>query len=66
MHFTARVFGRAVVMPNLRPPVRTVQDAENYRRRVLSALPEGSAFEPLMTLYLTGALASRSAYLRSD
>ena len=66
MHITARVFGRAVVMPNLRPPVRTVQDAENYRRRVLGALPEGSSFEPLMTLYLTGALALRSAYLLSN
>ncbi len=50
---TARVFGRAIVMPNLRPPVRTVADAAAYRERVLAALPQGSRFEPLMTLYLT-------------
>ena len=50
---TARVFGRAVVMPNLRPPVTTVDEAGAYRRRILDALPDGSGFEPLMTLYLT-------------
>lgn len=50
---TAAVFGRAVVMPNLRPPVRTVAQAEAYRARILEALPPGSSFEPLMTLYLT-------------
>ncbi len=50
---TAGVFGRAVVMPNLRPPVVSVADASEYRRRILDALPSGSGFEPLMTLYLT-------------
>ena len=50
---TARVFGRAVVMPNLRPPVTTTADARAYRERILAALPAGSRFEPLMTLYLT-------------
>jgi len=50
---TARCFARAIVMPNLRPPVRTAQDALHYRERILSALPEGSPFAPLMTLYLT-------------
>ncbi len=50
---TARQFGRAIVMPNLKPPVTTVQQALHYRDRILAALPEGSAFEPLMTLYLT-------------
>jgi dihydroorotase len=50
---TAAVFGRAVVMPNLRPPVATTDDALAYRRRILAALPEGSGFDPLMTLYLT-------------
>ena len=50
---TARVFGRAIVMPNLAPPVRTTQQALHYRDRILGALPEGSKFEPLMTLYLT-------------
>jgi len=50
---TARRFGRAVVMPNLKPPVRTVAEAADYRARILAARPPGSAFEPLMTLYLT-------------
>jgi dihydroorotase len=50
---TARQFGRAIVMPNLRPPVTTVEQAGAYRDRILAALPAGAAFEPLMTLYLT-------------
>ena len=50
---TAAVFGRAVVMPNLRPPVETVAQAEAYRERILGARPLGSRFDPLMTLYLT-------------
>ena len=50
---TARQFARAIVMPNLRPPVTTTLLAEAYRTRVLEALPEGVQFEPLMTLYLT-------------
>jgi dihydroorotase len=50
---SARQFGRAIVMPNLKPPVRTTQQALHYRERILAALPEGMAFEPLMTLYLT-------------
>ena len=50
---TARRFGRAIVMPNLRPPVTTVEQAAGYRERILAALPAGSRFEPLMTLYLT-------------
>jgi dihydroorotase len=50
---TARVFGRAIVMPNLRPPVTTTALARAYRERIVAALPPGSAFEPLMTLYLT-------------
>jgi dihydroorotase len=49
---TARVFGRAIVMPNLRPPVVTVADAATYRERLLAAAA-GTSFEPLMTLYLT-------------
>ena len=51
--FTAKRFARAVVMPNLRPPVTTVAAAAAYRDRILAALPQGLAFEPLMTLYLT-------------
>jgi len=50
---SARRFGRAIVMPNLKPAVRTTQQALGYRERILAALPEGSRFEPLMTLYLT-------------
>src|SRR5262245_41321287 len=48
-----RQFARAIVMPNLKPPVRTTYQALDYRERILAALPEGAAFEPLMTLYLT-------------
>ncbi len=51
--FSARTFGRGIIMPNLVPPVRTVADAEAYRARLLAALPEGSTFEPLMTCYMT-------------
>ena len=50
---TARQFARAIVMPNLKPPVRTVAEASAYRDRIMAALPEGMTFEPLMTLYLT-------------
>ena len=50
---TARVFGRAIVMPNLKPPVTTVAAAQAYRERILAARPSASTFEPLMTLYLT-------------
>src|SRR5512139_1292475 len=49
---TARVFGRAIAMPNLKPPVVTVADAAAYRERLLAAAA-GTRFEPLMTLYLT-------------
>jgi dihydroorotase len=50
---TARQFGRAIIMPNLKPPVRQLADAIAYRDRIMAALPAGSRFEPLMTLYLT-------------
>jgi dihydroorotase len=50
---TARRFARAIVMPNLKPPVRTVAETAAYRQRILDALPAGLVFEPLMTLYLT-------------
>ena len=49
----ARTFGRAIIMPNLVPPVRNVQEADGYRQRILAARPAGSQFEPLMVLYLT-------------
>jgi dihydroorotase len=67
---TARVFGRAVVMPNLKPPVTTVADAAAYRERIAAALPAASRFAPLMTLYLTDntsanqiALAQASGFI---
>jgi len=51
--FTARQFARAIVMPNLVPPITTVAAAEAYRARIIAALPEGSRFTPLMTCYIT-------------
>jgi dihydroorotase len=53
--WTARAFARAVIMPNLKPPVASVDAARSYRDRIRAALPAGLAFEPLMTLYLTEA-----------
>jgi dihydroorotase len=50
---TARQFARAIIMPNLKPPVTTAAMAVDYRRRILAALPAGADFTPLMTLYLT-------------
>ncbi len=55
---TARQFARAIVMPNLRPPVTTTAQAVAYRERILKALPAGMRFEPLMTLYLTDNTSS--------
>lgn len=53
---SAAQFGRAIVMPNLRPPVTTAAQALAYKARILAAVPQGVAFEPLMTLYLTDNL----------
>ena len=53
---SAAQFARALIMPNLRPPVTTAQQAIAYRDRILAAVPQGVAFEPLMTLYLTDNL----------
>ncbi len=55
---TARVFRRAIVMPNLKPAVTTVQAAAAYRERILAALPADTGFDPLMTLYLTDATSA--------
>ncbi len=52
---TTRHFGRAIIMPNLVPPVATVADAGAYRDRIVASIPKGDRFEPLMTLYLTEA-----------
>lgn len=54
---TARTFGRAIVMPNLKPPVTSLALAAAYRERILAARPAGSDFDPLMTLYLTDNLS---------
>ncbi len=69
---TAAVFGRAIVMPNLRPPVTTTELARGYRERIERALPAGSPFTPLMTLYLTDntspaeiAAAKRSGFVHA-
>jgi dihydroorotase len=56
---TARTFARAVVMPNLSPPITTVAAAAAYRDRILAALPAASTFAPLMTLYLTDSTAAQ-------
>ncbi len=53
---TAAEFGRAIIMPNLKPPVTTAAQAVAYRERILAAVPAGVSFEPLMTLYLTDNL----------
>lgn len=55
---SARQFGRAIIMPNLKPPVVTTDQALAYRQRILAALPAGSGFNPLMTLYLTDNTAA--------
>ncbi|HUQ29198.1 MAG TPA: dihydroorotase [Usitatibacter sp.] len=55
---TARQFARAIVMPNLKPPVVDVRKAKAYRDRIVAALPKKAAFEPLMTLYLTEATSA--------
>jgi dihydroorotase len=54
---TARRFARAIVMPNLKPPILSVEQARAYRQRILAAVPEGLRFQPLMTLYLTDRTA---------
>ena len=51
--YTARAFGRAIVMPNLTPPVTTAAMADDYRKRILACVPQGVSFTPLMTCYLT-------------
>lgn len=57
MPHTAQRFARALVMPNLKPPVTTVEQALAYRARILAAVPAGLAFEPLMSLYLTDKMS---------
>ena len=66
VQFTARQFARAVVMPNLKPPVTTVALASAYRTRILQSLGAGSNFEPLMTLYLTDSTSPAEIKAASD
>lgn len=54
--YTSEIYGRAIVMPNLAPPVTTVEAAVAYRQRILDAVPAGHDFTPLMTCYLTDSL----------
>ncbi len=63
---TARRFARAIVMPNLKPPVTTVNAARAYRERILAALPAGMKFEPLMTLYLTDRTSAEEIQLAKE
>jgi dihydroorotase len=63
---TARQFARAIVMPNLKPPVTTVEMAHAYRERILAALPAGMQFEPLMTLYLTDETTAEEIFKAAE
>lgn len=63
---TARSFSRAIVMPNLKPPVTTVEQALAYRQRIINALPTDTNFSPLMTLYLTDNLAQEELVRLSE
>ena len=60
---TAQQFGRAIIMPNLQPPVTTTRQAIAYREHILAAVPEGVRFTPLMTLYLTGPTTATAVLL---
>ena len=53
IHFTSEFFGRAIVMPNTKTPITSVESAISYKKSIVEALPESSKFEPLMTMYLT-------------
>jgi dihydroorotase len=64
--YTARQFARAIVMPNLKPPITTAVAARAYRDRILAALPAGLDFSPLMTLYLTDRLAADEVQRAKD
>ena len=63
---TAAQFGRAIIMPNLRPPVTTTEAALAYKARIQAAVPEGVPFEPLMTLYLTDKLPANEIQRARD
>lgn len=62
---TAEQFARAIIMPNLKPPIATVQQAVQYRDRILNALP-GTSFQPLMSLYLTASLSPEEVHRAAE
>ena len=62
----AKVMGRAIVMPNLKPPVTTTEQAQRYYHRILEHRPVGSQFEPLMTLYLTDNTSPEEIHRAAD
>ena len=62
---SARQFARAIVMPNLKPPITTTDQASAYQHRIRAALPGGSSFEPLMTLYLTDTMTLTRSVARA-
>jgi dihydroorotase len=64
--YTARQFARAIIMPNLKPPVTTVAQALAYRDEILQAIPDGMDFTPLMTLYLTAATSEAEIKLAAE
>lgn len=64
--YSARNFRRAIVMPNLRPPITTTAAAVEYHESILKVLPNGSDFMPLMTLYLTDSTSPREIKLASE
>ncbi|MDD5272833.1 MAG: dihydroorotase [Methylovulum sp.] len=64
--YTARQFARAIIMPNLKPPVTTVAQAQQYREEIRQAVPEGMDFTPLMTLYLTAATTEAELKLAAE
>lgn len=64
--YSAQHFGRAIVMPNLRPPITTAAAAMAYHESILKALPSGSNFTPLMTLYLTDSTSPSEIKLASE
>ena len=53
IHFTSEFFGRAIVMPNTKTPITSIESSISYKKSIVEALPESSKFEPLMTIYLT-------------
>ena len=53
IHFTSEFFGRAIIMPNTKTPITSVESAISYKKSIVESLPESSKFEPLMTMYLT-------------